>query len=124
MINWAYGLVAIASAVAAPAAPAVASATPTPTAPAITAAPTTTATATAAVSTAAAATTIFAGAGFIDGEGSATVLLAVECLDGGLGFIVIGHLDEPEPLAAAGVSVVDDLGGKDLAMLAEQLLEL
>src|SRR5205823_1676207 len=78
----------------------------------------------AAATTAAAATAaLFAGTGFIDGEGPAIVLLSVEGLDGSLGFVVVRHFDEAKALGPAGVAIVDDLGRGDLAVLAEQLLE-
>jgi hypothetical protein len=54
---------------------------------------------------------ILTGAGFIDGQGAAAVLLTVEGLNGGIGFSVVRHFDEPEALAAARVPVIDDLGG-------------
>src|SRR5947209_5341436 len=78
----------------------------------------------AAVATAAAAAAVFARAGFVDGQGAAVVLLAVERRDGGVGLGVIGHLHEPEALALAGVPVVDDLGGNHLPVLSEHLLQL
>src|SRR5438067_1113705 len=88
------------------------------------AAATTTATEPTAATTAAAATrALFARAGFVDGQGATVVLLAVECRDGGRRLVIVRHLDEAEPLAAAGVAVVDDLCRDDLAVGAEQLFE-
>ena len=52
------------------------------------------------------------------------MLLAVQGRDRRIGFLVVRHLDEPEALAPAGVAVVDDLGGQDLPVCAEQLLQL
>src|SRR5437588_7512714 len=67
--------------------------------------------------------TLFAGTGFVDGKGTPVVLLAVEGGDGRLRLVIVGHLDEPESLAAAGVAVVDDLSREHLAVLAEQLFQ-
>jgi hypothetical protein len=124
-------LVPIASAAAAFAATAaaatVAAATPaTAAATAEAAAATTAAAATESATTTAAATTrtIFARASFVDGEGATAVLLAVQGCDRRLGFLIGSHFDEPEPLGSAGVSVVDDLGRDNRAVLAKQLLEL
>src|SRR5688500_5195617 len=121
------GLVAIASAAVAAAAPtpaaeptAAAAPAAEPTAPAATAAAAEPAPTTAAT----AATAIFARACFVDGEGAAAVLLAVQRRDCGRGLVIVGHLDEPETLAPAGVPVVDVLGGHDLAVLPEELLQL
>jgi hypothetical protein len=123
-------LVPIASAAAAFAATAAAATT---VAAAATAAATTTesAAAAAAAATESAATTaaaatpaIFARAGFVDGEGATAVLLTVQGCDRRLGFLIGPHFDEPEPLGSAGVTVVDDLGGDNRAVLAKQLLEL
>jgi hypothetical protein len=122
------GLVSVASAaVSATAATATtpASAAATAAAAAV-AAPATTATATEPASAAATPATpaVFARAGFVHGEGAAVMLLPVEGCDRGLGFLIVRHLDEPKPLAASGVPVVDDLRGKNLSMRAEQLLQL
>jgi hypothetical protein len=128
---WLSGLVAIASAPApASAATAAPSGASVATASASTAAAsesTASATATAAPTSAAAASTeaaFFAGTGFVDGQGSAAMFLAIKGLDGGLRLIVVGHLDESKALAAAGVTIVDHLRRKDLIMLPEQLFEL
>jgi hypothetical protein len=111
------------------AAAAVAAATPaTTTAAAATteaAAATTASAATESTATAAAATpAVFTWAGFVDGQGAAAVLLAVQGCDRRLGFLIGTHFDEPEPLGSAGVSVVDDLGGNNRAVLAKKLFEL
>jgi hypothetical protein len=82
-----------------------------------------TAAATTAAASSAAEAPFLAGAGLVDGEGAAIVLLAVEGLNGCLGFVVVRHLDEPETFTAAGVAIVDHLGRKNLAVLAKQLLE-
>jgi hypothetical protein len=117
------GLVPIAPAAASAPAPAKAAASATAAASAVTASAATAATAEAAPATTAAAA-VLAGTGFVDGEGPAVVLLAVEGRDRRVGFLVVGHLDEPEALAPAGVPVVDHLGGQDLPVRAEQLLQL
>src|SRR5215210_5163879 len=83
----------------------------------------TTAVAAAAAAAATAAGTVLTGPGFVDGEGPAAVLLAVERGDGRLGLVIVRHFDEPEALAAAGVPVVDDLGGDDLPVLTKQLFQ-
>ncbi len=51
------------------------------------------------------------------------MLLAVERLNGSLGLIVVGHLDESEAFGPAGVAIVNDLSGRDLAVLTKQLLK-
>jgi hypothetical protein len=128
-----YGLVAIASATvaaasgAAPTATAAESTTAAAAAESTSAAAPTAPTAAVAATTAAAATaaaTFFAGAGFVDGEGSASMFLAVEGFDGCLGFGIAGHFDESEPLGATGIAIVDDLRRGDLAVLSEHLFEL
>jgi hypothetical protein len=132
-----FGLVPIsaAAAVAATAASAEATAATTPTAasaaitstasatsPAAAAATTATTSAIPAAATASSAT-LFARAGFVDGEGAAVVLLAVQRRDCRVGFVVVGHLDKPEALASSSVAIVNDLGRNHLAMLSEQLLQ-
>jgi hypothetical protein len=101
-----------AAAVAAATAAAVAAAT----AAATTAAATTT--------TATAAATLFARTRFVDGQGAAFVLLAVEGRDCGLSLGIRGHFYETESFAPARVPVVDNLSGGHLAVSAEQLFQL
>jgi hypothetical protein len=72
---------------------------------------------------AAASAALFARTGFIDGESAPAVLLSIQGGDGGLGFFIGAHFDEPEALASAGVAVVDDLRRHDGPVLTEQLLE-
>jgi len=117
--------VAATTVAAATAAATVATATPAATTTATTAAESTSA-ATASTTTTAAATeaTFFARAGFVNGEGAAAVLLPVQGGNRGVCFAIVGHLHEPEALASARVAVVNDLGGKHLPVLAEQLFEL
>jgi len=119
-------LVAIATAT-----PTAAAATAAAVAAAATAAAAATEAATAAAAAADAATTttaatsaVFARAGFVDGQGAAAMFLAVQGSDRRLGFLIGPHFDEPEPLGSAGVTVVDDLGRDNRAVLAKQLLEL
>ena len=69
----------------------------------------TAATAAAAAVPAATAPALFARLRFIDRQGTAIVLLAVEGLDGRLGLLVVGHFDESEPFAAAALAVLDHL---------------
>jgi hypothetical protein len=57
-----------------------------------------------------AARTLFTRTGFVDGQRPAIVLLAIERRDGCLRFLIAGHFNEPEPLAAAGITIIDDLG--------------
>src|SRR5262249_7350606 len=66
----------------------------------------------------------FARAGFVDGQGAAVVLLAVEGRDRGFRLGVTAHLDEPETLAPPGLPVGDDLGALDRAVLREELFQL
>src|SRR6266542_2464004 len=78
----------------------------------------------AATTTATTATwAIFAGLGFVDGQGAAFVLLAVEGGDCLLGLFIVGHFDEAEAFASAGVAVIDDLSAFDRAVRREQLFE-
>src|SRR5207237_4676273 len=79
---------------------------------------------TAASAPSAAAIAFFARAGFIDGKGSSAMLLAVEGVDGVLRFVVVGHLDKSESLAASGFAIVDDLRRNDLTILTEKLFQL
>src|ERR1700722_20015175 len=86
-----------------------------PPAPTAAAAPTTaaaSAVAAATTATAAAATTaartFLTWLGFIDGQGAAAVLLAVQRGNRRLGLAVSAHLDESETLRPAGVPVGDD----------------
>jgi hypothetical protein len=82
------------------------------------------ATTTVPATTTAAAATLFARTRFIDGESAATVFVAIECLDGGLGLGIVCHHDKAKTLAAARVAVVDDLSRNDLPVSGEKLLKL
>jgi hypothetical protein len=52
------------------------------------------------------------------------VLLAVQCGDGSLCFIVRTHFDEPEALASPGHAITDHLGADDRSVLSEDVLQL
>jgi hypothetical protein len=128
--GFAKGLVAVAisavAAIAASAAETTASAATTTTAASVAAAAAAAAAATeAASSTTAAATTtaFFTGACFVDGEGSALAVSAVESRDCGLCLLVRGHFHESETLAPASVPIIDDLSGHHLAMSAKHLFQ-
>jgi hypothetical protein len=51
------------------------------------------------------------------------MLLAVEGGDCRFGFLVGAHFDEAEAFGSAGVAIVNDLSGDDLAVGREQLFE-
>src|SRR5258705_230602 len=87
---------------------------PPATAPAADATASAASAATAAAATEAAAG--FTGTGLVDDDGASVNLLAVHGLDGRLGLVVVGHLDEPEAARAAGVAVHDHGGGDHLAV--------
>jgi hypothetical protein len=72
--------------------------------------------ATAAAASATSAGAIFTGLGYIDGQGSALMVLAVESGDRRLRLGLRGHLDESKALGAAGIAVGDHFGGLDCAM--------
>jgi hypothetical protein len=69
------------------------------------------------------ATAIFPRLGFVHFEGPAAMLLAVERRNRRLGFLFAAHLDETEPLAPAGVSIVDYVRAFHCAIGGEQLLQ-
>jgi hypothetical protein len=122
------GLVAIATAAVAAATAAATAAITTPATATTAATESTAATTTAATTEPTAATTasttaVFARAGFVDGEGTSAVLLTIEGRNRRLGFVIRAHLDEAEALAAAGVTVVDDLRGDHSPVLTKQLLQ-
>src|SRR5437016_2098651 len=112
------GLVPVAAAAA------VASATATTAATVAAASPTAAAATVAAASAAAATAPVFLGAGFVDGECPAVVLLTVQCRDRRGRLVVRAHLDKAEALAAAGVAIVDNLGAGHLTVLPKQLFEI
>src|SRR5262249_21445825 len=61
--------------------------------------------------------------GLVDGQASAVYFLAVQRRNRRLGLLVGLHLDEAEPLGAAGVAVHDDLRGLHGAVCLEQLFQ-
>jgi len=78
----------------------------------------------AAVAAAAAAGTGLTGPGLVDRQPTAPVLVVVQGVDGRLGGMGVVHLDEPEAPAAAGLTVLDDLGADDLAVVGEQCFKI
>lgn len=58
------------------------------------------------------------------GDVAAVELITVKLADGRLGCLVIRHLDKAEALATTSNAVSDDAGRRDLAILAEQFVEL
>jgi len=74
--------------------------------------------------TAATTRALFTGTGFVNGQGSAIVLLAVERGNRRRSLFIAGHLDEAETFASAGLTVADDLRRLNLAVSAEQLFQL
>ena len=81
----------------------------------------TTATTVATTTTAAATTTALAGLGFVDGQGTAIVLLLVHSTDRLLSSIIRLHLDKAKALASTSVAILDDLRAYYRAELREQL---
>src|SRR5690606_10935468 len=63
-------------------------------------------------------------ASFVHRHRTAAVNGAVQLVDRCLGFRVAGHLDEPEPLAAAGLAIGDQLRGLDAAERRELFDEI
>jgi hypothetical protein len=91
----------------------------------VTAAATTTAISSAATAApTSAATAFFARPGFVDGERAALVFFFVQAADRFLRGVVIAHLHEAKPLAAAGVAVLHDLRTFDRAELGEELFQI
>ncbi len=64
-------------------------------------------------------TAFFAGARFVDGQGTATVFLSVKGVNRRLCFGVVGHFHKAKSLAAAGIPVVNDLSRNHLPMLSK-----
>lgn len=69
------------------------------------------------------ASTFFAGAGFIDGQGTTIVFLLVQGIDGGIGIVIVGHFNEAEAFAATGFPVLNDLRTGDRSELREQFFQ-
>jgi hypothetical protein len=78
----------------------------------------------ASTTTAATATAFLARPRFINGQGSAKMLLFVEPLNCRLGFGVAAHFHETKTLAASGFAILNHLGTFNGAILAEQLFQL
>src|SRR4051794_10204131 len=66
----------------------------------------------------------FTRLGLINREAATVVVLVVEALDGRLGLGLAAHLHEAEALAAARVTVLDDLRALDVPECGEQLLQV
>src|SRR4051794_29467173 len=119
--------IAAAATAAATTTAAVAAAATTAAAATVAAAATTAAAATVSTATAtttAATRTLFARLGFVDGQGAAIDLLAIEGGDDGLRLFIGRHLDEAEALAAAAVAIGDDFRALHGAVRAAELLEI
>jgi hypothetical protein len=95
----------------------------TATAATTTAATTAEGTALSAATTTAAAAACFTRAGFIDGEGTAAELLAIEHFDGFLGFLGGAHGDEGETAGLAGHAVLHEGGFRDGSGLLEEVFK-
>jgi len=68
--------------------------------------------------------TWFAGLGFVDREGTAFELFAVEPLNGGFGGCTIGHLDKPKAFGAARVTVGNHIDLVHNSILLKELAEV
>jgi hypothetical protein len=71
-----------------------------------------------------AATSLFARLGFVDGQRTTVVIFLVQATDRFIGGIVIPHFNEAETLAAAGVTILNDLSTPHLTELTEQSFEI
>src|SRR5262245_4994897 len=67
---------------------------------------------------------VFARPGLIDRERTPSGVLAIQCRDGGLGFLVRLHLDETEALGSARIPIHDDLSRLHRAVGFEHLFEV
>src|SRR5262249_42012054 len=77
-----------------------------------------------AVAAAGAGSARLAGLGLIDRQGPALERLVIERLDGRLGLVRGGHLNEAEAAGAAGIAVHDDLGPSHGAVALEELQQV
>ena len=82
-----------------------------------------TATTVATTTTTAATTTALAGLGFVDGESPAVMFLFVHGTDRSLSSVVCLHFNKTKALAAARITVLNDLCTDDCAKFREQLLQ-
>src|SRR5689334_5916859 len=78
----------------------------------------------AATATAATETAFGTGTGFVDVQGAAVELLAVEGFDGFQGLGLIGHFNEGEATGLPGVAIADDAGLFNSAVGGKNRLEL
>jgi hypothetical protein len=67
--------------------------------------------------------TILARFGLVHGQFATAVLLFVERCDCRLGFEFVFHFDKPKTLAAAGISIINDLRAIHDSVCGEQLLQ-
>jgi hypothetical protein len=67
--------------------------------------------------------TRFTRLGFVDREGTAFELFAVEPLDGGFGRRTVGHLDKSKTFGAARVTVGNDIDLVHSTILLKELAE-
>jgi hypothetical protein len=65
----------------------------------------------------------FPGLGFVDCEGTAPALLALEPRNRGVGRLAVGHLDKPKTFGAAGIAVGNDAGLVHHAIRLKELAE-
>ncbi len=82
---------------------------------------TTVASSTTAAAIATTAASFFARPGFIHGQGSPIVFLFIEAGNGCLRFIIGSHFDKPKALAAAAITIADDLCTLHRTELGKQL---
>jgi len=66
----------------------------------------------------------FTRLGFVDREGTAFELFAVEPLDGGFGRYAVGHFDKPEAFGAPGVTVGNHIDLVHSTILLKELAEV
>jgi hypothetical protein len=69
-------------------------------------------------------TTRFTRLGFVDREGTAFELFAVEPLNGGFGRLALGHLDKSKTFGAAGVTVGNHIDLVHNSILLKELAEV
>jgi hypothetical protein len=69
-------------------------------------------------------TTRFTRLGFVDREGTAFELFAIEPLDGRFGCLALGHFDKPEAFGAPGVTVGNDIDLVHSTILLKELAEV
>ena len=62
--------------------------------------------------------------GFVDGQVTAIVILAMERIDGALAFFGAAHGDEAKTAGTAGFTVHDQVGFGDSAVLSKKLVQV